>query len=514
MSSIFHVLYIRIMKCVYTVRDTLPPDVVRFGRQLLGRTKAWKSAFRGRIAACVPALIRGFWYRRDWWKAICLKKFFPEEWLYERDYQRRYKKWEQRLYRRLVEANVKLGRSLTEEETKKLQEFESRYTSIRLWFMDSHATIAGLCFGYAFFAEDSKNDEGHVCRVLYRDGEFDSSYISPNTYLSDKFYESFDSITKENFAFWYAYLMRNRDKIIIETIESHLKREYVEMRKFYDTGQVISHNGELTFSKEEERTGEDRMKRLGISEPFICIFARDARYNHEERHISTLEIDSQNLRNSDINTFKPMTVYFGAQNIQSVRMGAVAATKYECEYAVDYANAGRTEFLDAFLFSRCKFFIGDNSGIFGLTLLAGTPYVAVNLHVPIWFGDQTVWPVVGIYLKYYDKKARRFLRLREIVSLQIWYHASVQEPNDGGYDVYIRKHYHIVRNTPEEILDVAKEMEAIQNHTIQYTEHDEQLQKRYRFIINSFLSMYPTVISPFPGRIGQQWLRDNEWFLE
>lgn len=514
MSSVFNAFYIQMMKVVYAVRDVLPPDLVRFGRGTRSWIKAWKTAFRAGVANCIPDSILGFWYRWDWWKAIWLKKFFSEEWLYERDYQRRYKKWEKRLFRRLVEANATLGRPLTNEETKKLQKYEARYSSIRLWFMDSHATISGLCFGYTFFAEDARNDDGHVCRVLYRDGEFDSSYISPNTYLSDKYYETFDSITKENFAFWYEYLMRNRDKLVLETIESHLKREYAEAWDYFKTGKPILHNAELTFSEEEEQKGQDAIRRMGIIEPYICIFARDAQYNAKIRHVSTFERDSQDLRNSDINSFNQMTHYFWSHNIRVVRMGAVVASKYECDGAIDYANCGRTEFLDAYVFSRCRFFIGDNSGIVGLSVLSGKPWVGINVHVPIWFDDQPLCMAIGIYLKYYDRKNRRYLRLRELAQVLLQYHVKLRKPNESGYEVYMRQHYDIVRNTPEEVLEVAKEMEAIQDHTIQYTARDEQLQERYRLIIKEFLSIYPTVICQFPGRIGMQWLRDNEWFLE
>ena len=527
MSSFFNALYIKGMKGLYSLRDALPPSVVGFGRWMRGWDKERKSPFslfRARMRECVPDSLRGFWHRRDWWMKIWLKKIFPEKWLYEREYQKKYRKWEKRLWRRLAEANVKLGRPLTDEESERLREYEKRFTHIRLWFMGSGNNIARLCYEIVYFYENLNKGDEHVCNVLFREGELDSGHIAPNKYLSDKFYKSFDLVTRENFPFWYEYLTRNSDKVIMENSESNFRRQYGEMYHFFETGDAPIHNAGLLFSEEEVRQGEMSMRKLGISEPYICIFSRDERYNHEMRkattaereegHLSSLEVDSLSLRNSDINTFKTMTRYFGKQNIQSVRMGAITATKYECEYSVDYANCGRSEFLDVFLFSRALFFVGDASGIYGFALLFGIPWVGINMHTVIFFGDQIQWPEVGIFLKYFDREKRRYLRLREIAKMQLKYHTEIRSNNDDGYDVYFRRHYDIVRNTPEEILDVAKEMYAIKNHSIRYTEHDEELQRRFRESVGEFLGVYPTVVGSFPGRVGMQWLRDNEWFLE
>lgn len=517
MSSFFSMAYIQIMKFAYMVKNMLPVGVVEFGRWLRGwdeQRESPLSILLARITVYVPASIRDFWYRRDWWKAVLLKKIFPETWLYERDYQKRYKKWEQRIMRRLIVANNHLGRSLTIEEVEKLKDYESKFTNIRLLVMDSNPSIAGLCVGYSFFAEDACSDDEHVCRVLYRDGEFDSSYITPNMYLSDKFYENFDSITKENFAFWHEYLMRNRDKLTVETINWHIKQSYAEMRHFFDTGAGIFHNAKIVFSEEEEEKGGKELNQLGIVKPYICIFSRDARYNVEMKHAASFEKDSLDLRNSDINAFKLMTQYFSRIKIQSVRMGACMATEYHCDGAIDYATCGRTEFLDAYIFSNCRFFIGDGSGIFALTYLAGRPWAVINIPVVLWFEDLCANVAVGIFLKYYDPQRKRYLCLREIAELQLKYHTSLRKANDGGFYSYVHQNYEIVHNTPEEILDVAKEMDAIYNHNVAYTAHDEELQQQYRLIIKSYLSLYPTVIAPYPGRIGMQWLRENEWFLE
>ena len=197
-----------------------------------------------------------------------------------------------------------------------------------------------------------------------------------------------------------------------------------------------------------------------------------------------------------------------------MRMGTVVATKYECDGAVDYANCGRTEFLDAYIFSRCRFFIGDVSGIQGLAFLSGKLWVGINLPQVMEYGDQTQPMAIGIFLKYYDRVRKRYLRLRDMIALEIEYRMSLATSGDGGYLLYMRKNYDIIRNTPQEIEDIAKEMDAIQNQLIQYTEHDEQLQQRYRDFIRSSSSMFPALQGGLPGRIGMQWLRDNEWFLD
>lgn len=442
------------------------------------------------------------------WKMKWLRYVVPERWLYEWMWRLVQLREERRFWHYLEDGNRRFGRPLSEAEEESLRQYERQFTNIRIQMMDNNTPIAGLCIDYMFFSGDSKSDDDHVCRLLFREGEFDT-YVTPNQYLSDKFDETFERITRENCSFWYTFLERNRDRVILESSIVCMKRQYDETYRFVQTGKAIVHEAVFSFSEEEEKRGKEALENLGIVGPYICIFARDGRYNAEMRKVRSFSKDILDSRNFSINSFKELTDYFWRKGIQSVRMGALAAMEYQCEGAVDYANIGRTEFGDAYVFSKCRFFIGSASGIAEFPRLLGKPVVFVNMDSMMYFRDRTQPITLGIFLKYYNPETRHYLSFRE------WNEIFIKCFKKNIYYVeYMRKHYEIVHNTPEEILDVAKEMEAILNRTVCYTEHDEQLQRKYREIIGSYQSWFPILFCSLPGRIGAQWLRDNEWFLE
>lgn len=456
--------------------------------------------------------LAGIWYRRKWLGAKVLAAIVPERWLWTHHWKRRDQQDERLFWKSLKKWNERSGRSLGIEDEHKLKEYERKYDIIKLYFVFGNIAILGVAGDYARWANECKADKENVHHVVCFVGDFDSSYYSTNGYLSDKLRASYETIDNETVAFWYEYLSRNRKKMIFRHTSYYIREQYKEMWAFFHTGQISNHPSAITFSEEEERAGRDAMRKMGIMGAFVCIFSRDSSYNREER--LTGAEPWNDLRNSDINAFREMTKYFWKEKgIQSVRMGAKVASAYQCEGAVDYANAGRTEFLDVFVFANCNFFIGDCSGIYGLAYLPNKPWAAINMAQVLNCCDRIQEANIGIYAKYYDPKRKRCLTLKEMAEFQIGYWSFADMP-DMDYNTYVRKHFEIVSNTSEEILELAKEMDAIQNHAVQYTEHDEYLQQRYREIVRSFFSLYPLVVCPLPGRIGQQWLRDNEWFLE
>lgn len=457
----------------------------------------------------------GIWYRRQWWLAVMMRIFFPEQQLAKRRWNRMIEESVIRFWRHFPHYSTVM-RPLNEQEWVKLKDYEHKYTNIRVYVFDNNLPMGGLGINMARLLENlEKDNDSNICEVIFYQGMIEGEAFAVNAYLFEKIQTLRATITKETYPFWRMYLMRNRNRVSVITTVYYLKQDYEEAIRFFQTGEKKEHYISDIFSKAEIRKGQKSIKDIGIVEPYICIFARDRRYNTEVRCGGSAMYD---LRNSDINAFSKTTKYFWEKNIQSVRMGASVESEYCCEGAVDYANHGRTDFLDAFIFGRCFFSIGDPSGISAFAYLLNFPWVLINMQQILTFGDHGQDFALGIYLKYYDPRRNRYLRLREIAELQIKFHSLIEMPtleNDMlPYDDYVHEHYEIVHNTPEEILDVAKEMEEILNDTVQYTVHDEELQQRYRNQIYRFLSMYPVKICPFICRIGRQWLRDNEWFLE
>lgn len=445
------------------------------------------------------------------------RKLFSEIWLAKRVWNKSKRKRDAGFFSRMENDYSHLRRSLTEGELIKLSDYTSKYNKIKVYIWENNGGFAGICSDYMMYLNDWHNSDENTCSVLFLEGLLEGTFFTCNKYLVDKIQQKFETITSESYSFWYAYLKSNQDRVALIDTHDVMKWMYEEAKLYFQTGDKIVHSFLFSFSKDEEQRGQKQIKELGIEVPYICIFARDPRFCQEIRHAGNT---GYSLRDSDIDSFKLTTQYFWKQHVQTVRMGAVVQSSYCCEGAIDYANHGRTDFLDLYIFSKCKFFVSGASGITTVTHLLNIPVAIINLPcLLVTHIDRNMPMEIGIYMKFYDPCKKRFLRLREMTDIQIMVFENLFRPRQPGgadaYDEYMTQHYEIIYNSPEEILDLAKEMEAIQNKTIHYTEHDEELQRRYRRIVLSYFSMYPSIIEcVFLGRIGMQWLRDNEWFLE
>lgn len=447
-----------------------------------------------------------------WWEIAVLRKFLSEQSLYDWKFARAQADDSDYLWKYMENRARVWGRPLSDAERELLETYEKRYTEIHVHFIHNDEAIGKFAINYAAWAGEAESNPKNSCRIICLGNEADGHFLVPNTFLMSKYPERFEIINKNNFPVYYALLIKKKKQVVVQSVKYYCLKAEADLIRFLEKGQSsYPIRPAIHFSEEENIKGKENLKILGVKKPYICIFARDSRYYQEMRRIK----QGFDLRNSDVNAFKKTTEYFWEKGIQTVRMGNCAATEYRCDGAVDYASGNPTPFMDAVLFAGCRFFMGELSGIGGFAHLFARPWVAINVQVVTFpaFQDSASKYVLGIYLKYYDKKKKRFLRLQEIARMEIDFYRSLLK-SSRSYDEYVQSHCEIVRNTPEEILDVAKEMEAIQNQTVQYTEHDEELQTRYRNLLHEIVSQYPQVTVPGIGRIGMQWLRDNEWFLE
>lgn len=476
-----------------------------------------------RISDCVPLKIRGKWFRRSWQLVNFKKIVFSDKDIIEQLFRGRYEEDVQRFWLHL-KYQYSLKRLLQDEELEKLDIYEKKYRKIRVYDMPSGLPIAGLCLALKMYLEDWDDCEKDTCAVFFLDGLLEGRHKTANSFLTEKIKQQFEVITRDNYSFWRTYLLKNFDRVTVITRYGVRMQQYKEQYGFFQGVELLKRKVSFIFTEEEQFQGQKAMNNLGITNPYICIFARDGQYNKVIRTAAwTGQVDLNDLRNSDVNAFKKTTEFFFKKGIQSVRMGAISGKEYCCEGAVDYANRNeRSSFLDAVIFSGCRFAIGDCSGINAFGDLLNVPWVAINIPQILTIDDsgQSFYSL-GIFVKYYNPRTQRYLSLREIVELQIDFESSIHNPflGDGNsntaYGNYVRENYTIIHNSAEEILDVAKEMDAILNHTIRYTEQDELLQQKYRAQVSGFLKVNPGVVAgTFVGRIGRQWLRDNEWFLD
>jgi putative glycosyltransferase (TIGR04372 family) len=266
---------------------------------------------------------------------------------------------------------------------------------------------------------------------------------------------------------------------------------------------------QLAFTPEEEKKGLDLLKKIGIPRgaEFICFHARDKAYLdtlHTFR--SRQEWSYHDFRDCDINNYLPAVKYLAEQKIYALRMGAVVEKDIPADnpYIIDYAKNFRTDFGDIYLPAKCKFFLGNTSGIRLISHIFNTPAIIANC-APL--NDMSplndiVFSHRDILLpkKYWSHGLKRFLTWREVIKqgMDSWFNTKYYL--DAGIEV--------IENSVDEILALTKEMHSRLDGTWVPADEDKELQQRFRDLFPPGHYSYN-----FHVRIGAEFLRQNKELL-
>ncbi|HJZ23210.1 MAG TPA: TIGR04372 family glycosyltransferase, partial [Candidatus Babeliales bacterium] len=265
----------------------------------------------------------------------------------------------------------------------------------------------------------------------------------------------------------------------------------------------------IYFTHHEEEFGMKKLREMGvpINAPFICFHNRDAAY--EKRFVRKEEDPNfHEYRDSNINNYIFAVTRLTKKGYYAFRMGTVVNEQLNLtnSYIIDYATDYRSDFMDIYLSSKCKFFIASNTGITGLPILFRNNMVLVN-YIPFQLINIPAWPRNSLLIlkKLWLKTEKRFLTFKEMSSIEVDIHYK------GNY--YESINIEPIENTSEEILDVVTEMDDRLNGTWQTQKEDEELQ-------DIFWSFFPSIAkksekkNKYSFRIGAEFLRKNKDLLK
>ena len=179
-----------------------------------------------------------------------------------------------------------------------------------------------------------------------------------------------------------------------------------------------------------------------------------------------------------------------------IRMGKDLNTKVPKDfekYIFDYASSTRSDFLDAYLLSRCDLLVNGGTGILIFRAILNLSTVQTDVYRILknkFFGD------VALFQKVWLVRENRLATVGEMVAIGDNFSDERHQERLG---------VRLVKNTVEEILAACNEMAARLNGTWVTTEEDETLQKKYWDLICDS--------GHHGGRIGAQFLRDNQDLL-
>jgi len=259
----------------------------------------------------------------------------------------------------------------------------------------------------------------------------------------------------------------------------------------------------LKFLPEEIDQANLELLKMGISknDKYVLMINRGQRYldyAHPE-----IDFGYHTYRNCNIDKFMLMAEELTKRGYFVIRVGHLVSDLMNTDNPkiIEYDHSGfRTELLDIYLGSTCRYLVGSDTGYFGVPgWIFRKPVVYVNFsqfeYLEPWLSS---WLL--IFRKLWLKKEERFMTVQEILESGAGRLGRTEQFEKMGIEVS--------DNTPEEILDVVNEMEERLKGTWQATEEDEELQKQFWSHFNNS-NLHGVIRS----RIGAKFLRENKDLL-
>ena len=280
-----------------------------------------------------------------------------------------------------------------------------------------------------------------------------------------------------------------------------------------DYPQFLNYPALLHFTSSEKLAGKNLLQALGVPSdaPWVCIHNRDAEYLNLKLSASKLA-PGKSWAYHNYRDFSAKSMVMAAEELAKrgyfvLRMGAVVAEPLISTNPkiVDYASTPhQSDFADIFLLANCAAYLGSDSGIFTVPLIFGKPTIIINF--PLGYTAQlthhSTFPFIPKHLWHRATKHR--LGIREVFDRKLLFASDSRVYEEAGVDV--------VDNTPEEICDLAVELDERLKGTWHPQAQDEQLQLQFWDIFRQHCP--PEHVGSVQPRIGAAFLRQHRYLLD
>jgi putative glycosyltransferase (TIGR04372 family) len=228
-----------------------------------------------------------------------------------------------------------------------------------------------------------------------------------------------------------------------------------------------------------ESQSQKIIKKIGIQEgqDFVCLHVREGVYRNDANR--------RPYRNSNIENYYELIKFLISKNIFIIRMGRKSeqplALKNKFIYDLPFSEF-KYDFFDLYLMKKCKFFIGDQSGLTDLAILLSKDCLKTNMLRIFELLPTTIKSRSICKIPFY-KKNKKSLRLKEYLDLPYLYHHSK----------FINEELDFMENSSEDLYLSAKEYYKLiytnseNNSVILLTE----IQKKFnKMLLERFSEMY------------------------
>ncbi len=208
----------------------------------------------------------------------------------------------------------------------------------------------------------------------------------------------------------------------------------------------------------------------------------------------------KNVRDSDIHSFCKAIDFIESLGGYVIKLG-IENTKINIQNKkfINYSSSKfKSDEMDIFLSTQCKFFIGTNSGLHNIPLIFKIPILYFNMF-PIEQINSQPNSISTIKL-IKDNKTNKYLKFREILNLDIRNSFKVEDYDNQGLSV--------IDNDQNLILDVLKEYLLKTEKKFHETQEDIFLQEKFHSLYKPGHYCYGTA-----GKISTVFLRKFKYLL-
>ena len=212
-----------------------------------------------------------------------------------------------------------------------------------------------------------------------------------------------------------------------------------------------NNNQRIKLSQSDLDKGFKILKEMGVkNKNYVCLAVRDENYLNKMEPRG--DWSYHDYRNSNIINYLEAADELTKRGYYVLRMGKNNKIKFETNnpMIIDYSfSKYRSDFMDIFLGGNCSFCISTGFGFDAIPYVFRRPIGYV--YAPLGYLFSFTQNSTAIFKKYYSLSDNRFLKINEIFTSEL---AFVVDGN-----ILQQKKIKLVENTPEEIKDLAVEMD-------------------------------------------------------
>jgi putative glycosyltransferase (TIGR04372 family) len=251
----------------------------------------------------------------------------------------------------------------------------------------------------------------------------------------------------------------------------------------------------ICLSEDEIARGEAELRVLGIPEGawFVCVHSREGGYSPGDEW-------QHSFRNANISDYADAMRAIVARGGWCVRVGDPTMRPLDpMPGVVDYArSSSKSDWMDLFLCARCRFFLGNTSGLFGLAGIFGKPSALANMT-----------PLSVVYAQFPGDISIPKLLMDAQGRMLPFPEAFAGEASELFVaPEFAERGLRTVDNTPQEIAELAIEMMDRLDGKLKDEPDDSDLQARFRALIQPHHYCWHA-----SSRIGRAFLRRHRDLL-